>query len=87
MPLALAYLYNSETENWVQLFNDVSWGDDGLHFTAFAYSNKPDLYDHPYHKSKTPQVIAINDDGTLKQISFIKSTDRSESTLFRKSAK
>ncbi|MNO93898.1 hypothetical protein D3C76_855050 [compost metagenome] len=82
-----AYLYRSNSENWVYLFNGVSWKSDGLHFTAFAYSNKPDLYDHPYHKSKTPNVIAINEDGTLKQITFIKGTHRFESTLIRKNDK
>lgn len=82
-----AYLYNSDSENWVHLFNDVSWKDDGLHYTAFAYSNKPDLYDHPYHKSRMPGVIAINADGTLKQVTFIRETHRFEHALIRKSAK
>lgn len=82
-----AYLYKSDSENWVYLFNGVSWEADGLHFTAFAYSNKPDLYDHPYHKSRIPHVIAINEDGTLKQIYFIRGTHRFETTLFRKADK
>jgi hypothetical protein len=77
-----AYLYHS-SENWAYLFNAVAWQADGLHFTAFAYSENPKLYRHPYHKSKIPVVIAINEDGTLKEIDLI-SGQRFESTLFRK---
>ncbi|MBF7140977.1 MULTISPECIES: hypothetical protein [Pseudomonas] len=78
-----AYLYHSRGENWVYMFNTVAWEQDGLHFTTFAYSDKPNLYKHPYHKSKTPAVISVNEDGTLKHVYFILG-QRFESTLFRK---
>lgn len=59
-----AYLYQ-DSENWKQLFNNVRWVKNELHFQNYAYSEKPELFDHPYHKSLIPTVIRLLPNGKL----------------------
>lgn len=51
-------LSRSSSENWHYLYNDLSWSGNELHFQSFAYSEKEDLFKHPYHKSKTRMILA-----------------------------
>ncbi|WP_194791904.1 hypothetical protein [Pseudomonas sp. UFMG81] len=59
------YLSLPDSENWRYLFNDVRWEGDVLHYQGFAYSPKPSLYRHPYHKSNMPMTLAPAADGKL----------------------
>jgi hypothetical protein len=48
--------------NWHYLFNDVSWHGSELHFQSFAYSEKQELFTHPFHKSNQISILAPVDD-------------------------
>lgn len=58
-------LFQASNENWHRLFNDVRWEGNELHFQSYAYSEKPELFDHPYHKSLIPQQIHLLPNGKL----------------------
>lgn len=53
------YLYHAPSENWNHLFNAVHWVDNSLHFNSYAYSDKPELFAHPYHKDLIPNEILV----------------------------
>lgn len=53
------YLYEAPSENWKHLFNSVRWVGNSLHFNSYAYSEKPSLFDHPYHKHLIPNEITL----------------------------
>ena len=61
-------IFKDNDENWNYLYKQVRWSDANLMYQAFAYSNKPELYDHPYHKSNQAAILAPVDD--LKKIKF-----------------
>lgn len=61
-------LYQATDENWHYLFNDVHWQDNSLFFDSYAYSEKPDLFDHPFHKSLIPHQITLLANGKLSVI-------------------
>lgn len=58
-------LSQDSSENWTYLFNDVHWEGEVLHYQSFAYSEKPSLYSHPYHKTNTPMTLEPASGGRL----------------------
>ncbi len=52
-------IFHAKSENWRYLFNSVRWVGDELNFNSYAYSEKTELFDHPYHKSLTPTKIYL----------------------------
>ena len=66
-----AYIHTAPSENWNYLFNGAHWVGDELHVQMFAYSDHPDLYRHPYHKSRYELVIQPSANGKLVVSSFI----------------
>ena len=66
-----AQLYMTPSENWNHLYNDVHWEGDALHYQSYAYSDKPELFRHPYHKTQTRTIITPMADGTLQHSFFI----------------
>lgn len=79
----MPYLSLPSSENWSYLFNDVRWEGDVLHYQSFAYSKKPDLFRHPYHKSNTPITVQPTADGKLRR-AYVIGAKRFESVLERK---
>ncbi|AZL73443.1 hypothetical protein EI693_10235 [Pseudomonas oryziphila] len=77
------YLSLPSSENWSYLFNDVRWEGDVLHYQSFAYSKKPDLFRHPYHKTNTPITVEPTADGKLLS-AYVIGAKRFESVLERK---
>ena len=77
------YLSLPNSENWSYLFNDVRWEGDVLHYQSFAYSKKPDLFRHLYHKSNTPMTIELTADGKLR-MGYVVGAKHFESVLERK---
>ncbi|MFB4390574.1 MULTISPECIES: hypothetical protein [unclassified Pseudomonas] len=59
------YLFMPDSENWRSLYNNVRWQGDRLLFNSYAYSEKPSLYRHPYHKSNTPMSLEPQADGKV----------------------
>lgn len=70
-PQGHAYLYNASTRNWHYLYNDVRWVGDALHFQSYSYSDKPELFSHPNHKSPTPVILQPTADGKLRYMLMI----------------
>lgn len=66
-----AYLYHPSTENWHYLYNDVRWTGDALHFQSYSYSDKPELFSHPNHKSPTQVILQPLPDGKLRYMLMI----------------
>lgn len=65
-------IFKDNDENWNYLYKQVRWSDANLMYQAFAYSNKPELYDHPYHKSNQAAILApVNDFKKIKWSFFI----------------
>lgn len=52
-------LFQAADDNWRYLFNNVHWVGDELNFNSYAYSEKPKLFDHPFHKSQIPTQIRL----------------------------
>ena len=77
-------IFKDNDENWNYLYKQVRWSDANLMYQAFAYSNKPELYDHPYHKSNQAAILApVNDFKKIKWSFFI-SGERFDYILKRK---
>lgn len=77
-------LNHNANENWTYLFNAVSWDGDELHFTSFAYGNRSDLFDHPFHKSSRKAFLVPLPNGvSMRYASFIKGK-KYEDVLSRK---
>jgi len=67
-----AIIFNEGNENWNFLFNDVRWVGDELHYKSFAYSTKPSLFTHPFHKSVHQAILApFGDVDKIKHSYFI----------------
>lgn len=79
-----AYLSSLPSENWKYLFNDVHWVGDELHFRMFAYSDRPNLYRHPFHKFQWELVLKPSTNGKLIASTFINGKQHDESVLSRK---
>lgn len=75
-------LFQAPTDNWRYLFNDVHWVGDELFYQSYAYSEKPELFDHPYHKSQIPHQIRLLPNGKL-QMSFVIGGEKSSYELTR----
>jgi len=58
----------SPTFNWLsrQLLHAHKEGGDDLYFQSYAYSEKPDLFTHPYHKSQIPNQIRLLPNGKMR---------------------
>ena len=52
-------LFHAADNNWSYLFNNVHWVADELNFNSYAYSDKSELFGHPFHKSQTPTQIRL----------------------------
>lgn len=76
-------LFHADSENWRYLFNDVHWVGDTLHFQSYAYSEKPELFTYPYHKSQTPEQIRLLPNGKL-HVTFDIDGEKSSYELTRK---
>ena len=79
-----AYLYNAPDENWKYLFNDVHWVGDELHSRMFAYSDRPNLYGHPFHKFQHELVLKPGTNGKLIALLFVNGKQYDEIVLSRK---
>lgn len=77
-------VFHENSENWNYLYNDVSWSGSELHFQSFAYSDKRDLFDHPYHKSKMIMMLTPTDDLDKIKWSFLIGNKRFDYILSRK---
>ncbi|HBP6459287.1 TPA: hypothetical protein L6B08_08430 [Pseudomonas aeruginosa] len=66
-----ARLYMADSDNWRHLYNDVRWVGDELHFRSYAYTEKPALFSHPYHKTSTATILRPLADGTMQMSFFI----------------
>ncbi|WP_157979350.1 hypothetical protein [Rhodoferax ferrireducens] len=65
-------LNNDGSGNWNYLFNDVSWHGAELQFQSFAYSDKQELFTHPYHKSNHRSILTpVDDVNKIRYSSFI----------------
>lgn len=53
-------------DNWHYLYNGVHWVGDELYFQIYAYSEKPELFDHPVHKSQAPCHISLLPNGKMR---------------------
>lgn len=59
-------------ENWRYIYGSVIWRGNELHFRSFAYSEKKELFDHPYHKAESPAFLApLADPNKIKWTFFI----------------
>lgn len=67
-PQGKAYLYHASNPNWHYLYNDVRWIGDALHFQSYSYSDKPELFSHPSHKSPTQVILQPTPDGKLRYL-------------------
>lgn len=70
--------------NWNYLYNNVSWSGMELRFQSFAYSEKPDLFDHPYHKSSSIMALTPIEDLSKIKWSFFIGDKRFDYLLSRK---
>lgn len=77
-----AYIYNVN-ENWNYLYNDVRWEGDELHYQNFAYSTKPSLFTHPFHKSMHRSILAPLEDANRIKHSFFIGNKRFDSILIK----
>jgi hypothetical protein len=62
--------------NWHYLFNDISWRGAELHYQSFAYSEKPELFTHPFHKSNYRAILTPVDDVNKIRYSFFSDGNR-----------
>ncbi|WP_440480421.1 hypothetical protein [Pseudomonas putida] len=60
------YLYHRPDENWRYLYNNVRWTGDALAFNSYAYTEKPALFRHPYHKTNTPMTLELLENGQAR---------------------
>lgn len=78
-----ASLLPKETENWNILVNDVHWVGEELVFQSFAYSDKEELFKHPFHKSSTKESLTPMSDGRMRWSIYL-GDDRKDQELKRK---
>lgn len=64
-------LHHDVNENWTYLFNAVHWEGDELRYTAFAYTTRKDLFEHPYHKSSTESFLVPMPNGSSMNYGFL----------------
>lgn len=77
-------IFHENNENWNYLYNNVHWSGVELRFQSFTYSDKPDLFDHPYHKSSSMGILAPVDDINKIRWSFFIGDKRYDYILSRK---
>lgn len=77
-------LNHDPSENWRYLYGSVIWRGNELHFRSFAYSEKKELFDHPYHKAESPAFLAPLADSNKIKWTFFTNGKPSEYTLTRK---
>ncbi|MGN8082680.1 hypothetical protein [Variovorax sp. 22077] len=77
-------LNHDPSENWRYLYGSVTWRGDELHFRSFAYSEKKELFDHPYHKSESPAFLTPLADPNRIKWTFFTNGKPSEYTLTKK---
>jgi len=77
-------LNHNANENWTYLFNAVHWKGHELHYKSFAYANRSDLFDHPYHKSSHESFIAPEPNGASMKYAFFIGGKKYEYVLSRK---
>jgi len=77
-------VFHENNENWNYLYNNVSWSGVELRFQSFAYSDKPDLFDHSYHKSSSIMVLTPIEDLSKIKWSFFIGDKRFDYILSRK---
>lgn len=78
-------IFQESSENWNHLFNNVHWSGDELYFQSFAYSDKKNIFDHPYHKSNVKNILAPVDDANKIKNSHFIGGKRFDHILIRKS--
>lgn len=78
-----ASLSQTSSENWHDLYNEVSWVGNELHFQSFAYSEKASLFKHPHHKSMHRTILTPMDDAEKIQYSFFIGEKRFDYVLTR----
>jgi hypothetical protein len=79
-----ATLKKESDKNWSHLFNAAVWVGDALHFQAYAYSEKEELFDHPYHKAQTKVALTPKSDPNKMIYSMFMDGEKFEITLSRK---
>ncbi|MDE1463714.1 hypothetical protein [Spartinivicinus poritis] len=77
-------LHLESDKNWNYLYNNVSWVGNELHYQSFAYSDKKDLFTHPYHKSRMKTIITPVSDYNKIKYSFFIDSSRYDYILTRK---
>ncbi len=77
-------IYMHNNENWNHLYNNVHWSGVELRFQSFAYSDKHDLFDHPFHKSGSMMILTPVDDANKIKWSFYSGAKRYDYILIRK---
>lgn len=77
-------VFLENNENWNYLYNNVGWSGVELRFQSFAYSDRPDLFDHPYHKSSSIMLLAPVEDLSKIKWSFFIGDKRFDYVLGRK---
>lgn len=82
-PAGNAVLFHESNENWNYLYNDVRWEGDELHYQNFAYSTKPSLFTHPFHKSMHRSILAPLEDANRIKRSFFIGNKRFDSILIK----
>lgn len=78
-----ARLHHDRDENWTYLFNNVAWVGNELHYRSFAYSEREDLFDHPYHKSSSEDLLVPVADPDRIRWSFFSGGERIDYLLTR----
>lgn len=76
-------VYLDSNENWNYLYNNVHWKGDELYFNAFAYSDKSELYRHPYHKSQHITILKLTKNPNKIRMSFFIDEKRFDYILTR----
>lgn len=76
-------LNHDSSGNWNYLFNDVSWHGTELQFQSFAYSDKQELFTHPFHKSSHRSILTPVDDTNKIRYSFFSDGKRFNYVLTR----
>lgn len=67
-----ATLRHARDKNWIYLFSDATWVGDALHYRGFAYSDRPELFEHPFHKTRSQFILTpVADDNRIRYAFFI----------------
>lgn len=66
-------IFPESDSNWNYLYNHILWSGDSLYFRSFSYSDKQELFDHPYHKSSSMMILSpIDDENKIKWFFFVR---------------